>query len=78
MILHGEKAHSRYFGEAAYHYMVEGKAEGYNTVGKPNPAPENKQLLIVPDASLCDLYDGGEGDFIPWDKLEQFFKENLK
>ena len=78
MILHGEKAHSRYFGEAAYHYMVEGQAEGYNFVGKPNPVPENKQLLIIPDASHCDLYDGGEGNFIPWDKLEEFFKENLK
>ena len=78
MILHGEKAHSRYFGEAAYHYMVDGKAEGYNTVGKPNPEPENKQLLIVPDASHCDLYDGGEGDYIPWNKLEEFFNENLK
>ena len=76
--MHGEKAHSRYFGEAAYHYMVEGKAEGYNTVGKPNPNPENKQLLIIPDATHCDLYDGGEGNFIPWDKLEQFFNENLK
>jgi len=42
LVMHGEKAHSRYFGEAAYHYMVEGKAEGYNTVGKPNPCPENK------------------------------------
>ena len=78
MILHGEKAHSRYFGEAAYHYMVEGEAEGYNTVGKPNPVPENKQLLIIPGASHCDLYDGGEGNFIPWDKLEEFFNENLK
>ena len=78
MILHGEKAHSRYFGEAAYHYMVDGKAEGYNFVGKPNPVPENKQLFIVPDASHCDLYDGGEGNFIPWDKLEEFFNENLK
>ncbi len=26
LVMHGEKAHSRYFGEAAYHYMVEGKA----------------------------------------------------
>ena len=26
--MHGEKAHSRYFGEAAYKYMVEGKATG--------------------------------------------------
>ena len=111
MVMHGEKAHSRYFGEAAYKYMVEGKAEGYNVVGKPNPVPENKQLLIIPGASHCDLYDGGYTELvdkaaierekselastsereqarpkvkgepknmIPWDKLEQFFKTNLK
>ena len=77
MIMHGEKAHSRYFGEAAYKYMVEGKAEGYNFVGKPNPVPENKQLLIIPGASHCDLYDGGKADYIPFDKLEVFFRENL-
>jgi hypothetical protein len=87
MIMHGEKAHSRYFGEAAYKYMVEGKAEGYNYIGKPNPVPENKQLLIIPNASHCDLYDGGYTELvgkgeaknmIPWDKLEDFFKTNLK
>ena len=78
MIMHGEKAHSRYFGETAYKYMMEGKAEGYNFIGKPNPVPENKQLLIIPNASHCDLYDGGKGNFIPWDKLERFFKTNLQ
>ena len=78
MIMHGENAHSRYFGEAAYRYMVEGKSEGYNFIGQPNPVPENKLLLIIPGASHCDLYDGGEGNFIPWDKLDQFFNENLK
>ena len=111
LVMHGEKAHSRYFGEAAYKYMVEGKAEGYNVVGKPNPVPENKQLLIIPGASHCDLYDGGYTELvdkaaierekselastsereqarpkvkgepknmIPWDKLEEFFKTNLK
>ena len=78
IVMHGEKAHSRYFGEAAYKYMVEGKAEGYNVVGKPNPVPENKQLLIIPGASHCDLYDGGKGNYIPWDKLADFFRENLK
>ena len=86
LVMHGEKAHSRYFGEAAYHYMVEGKAEGYNVVGKPNPCPENKELLIVPGASHCDLYDGGyteaagQGEpknLIPWDKLADFFSRNL-
>ena len=87
LVMHGEKAHSRYFGEAAYHYMVDGKAEGYNVIGNPNPVPENKQLLIIPGASHCDLYDGGYTELvgkgepknlIPWDKLEVFFTDNLK
>jgi fermentation-respiration switch protein FrsA (DUF1100 family) len=87
LVMHGEKAHSRYFGEAAYHYMVEGKAEGYNTIGKPNPNPENKQLLIIPGASHCDLYDGGYTELvgkgepknlIPWDTLAEFFTQHLK
>ena len=87
LVMHGEKAHSRYFGEAAYQYMVEGKAEGYNVVGKPNPNPENKELLIIPGASHCDLYDGGYTELvgkgepknlIPWDKLADFFNKNLK
>lgn len=78
LVMHGEKAHSRYFGEAAYHYMVEGRADGYTFVGKPNPVPENKHLLIIPGASHCDLYDGGKGNYIPWDKLAAFFQENMK
>ena len=97
MVMHGEKAHSRYFGEAAYKYMVEGQAEGYrsamllgssmNVVAKPNPNPENKELLIIPGASHCDLYDGGYTELvgkgepknlIPWDRLADFFNKNLK
>lgn len=87
LIMHGENAHSRYFGEAAYHYMVDGKADGYKTVVAPNPCPENKELLIIPDASHCDLYDGGytepagQGEpknLIPWDNLAEFFNKNLK
>lgn len=78
LIVHGEKAHSRYFGENAYEYMMTGKAEGYDAVRKPNPVPENKELLIIPDASHCDLYDGGKDKVIPWDKLESFFNENMK
>ncbi len=77
LVMHGEKAHSRYFGEAAYHYMVEGRAEGYSFVGKPNPNPGNKQLLIIPGATHCDLYDGGTGNYIPWDTLAEFFTKNL-
>ena len=86
LVMHGADAHSRYFGEAAYHYMVDGKAEGYKFVGEPNPNPENKQLLIIPDASHCDLYDGGYEEkagqgqpknMIPWDTLAEFFAHNL-
>ena len=89
LIMHGAEAHSRYFGEAAYHYMVEGKADGYNFIGKPNPNPGNKQLLIIPGATHCDLYDGGvcdrsganstkgENNYIPWDTLAAFFNKNL-
>lgn len=77
LVMHGAEAHSRYFGEAAYKYMLEGQAEGYNFIGKPNPNPENKQLLIIPGASHCDLYDGGEGNYIPWDTLAEFFGKNL-
>ena len=87
LIMHGEKAHSRYFGEDAYKYMVEGKARGYDAVRKPNPIPENKELLIIPGASHCDLYDGGytelEGkgepkNCIPWEKMVDFFQNNMK
>ncbi len=87
LVMHGADAHSRYFGEAAYQYMVEGRAEGYKFVGEPNPNPENKQLLIIPDASHCDLYDGGYEEkaghgqpknMIPWDILAEFFTKNLK
>ncbi len=37
---------------------------------------DNKELLIIPDAVHTDLYD--KKDIIPFDKMEQFFKENLK
>ena len=87
LIMHGEKAHSRYFGEDAYKYLVEGKAPGYDAVRKPNPVPENKELLIIPGASHCDLYDGGYTELegkgkaknrIPWEKMEEFFYKNMK
>lgn len=78
LIVHGEKAHSRYFGENAYQYMINGKAEGYDFVRQPNPNPTNKELMIIPGASHCDLYDGGKDKVIPWDKLEDFFNKNLK
>lgn len=39
-------------------------------------ADEPKELVIVPRADHVDLYDNM--DKIPFGKLEQFFKENLK
>ena len=89
MILHGEKAHSRYFGITAYENMTGTKVElqGQDANLQPLNAPlvepfilnrGNKQLYIVPGATHCDLYDGGDENFIPFDKLEAFFKDNLK
>ena len=46
--------------------------EAYKRAGEP------KELLIVPGARHIDLYDGGDNNYIPFDKLESFFKENLK
>ena len=60
LVIHGEKAHSRYFGEDAFK-----KLKG-----------SNKELLIIPGASHVDLYDNLSK--IPFDKLENFFKTNLK
>lgn len=65
LIMHGERAHSCYFSRDAYAAMMEG-----------NPVPENKELLIIPGAVHTDLYD--RPDVIPFDKLESFFRENLK
>lgn len=62
MVVHGEKAHSRYFGETAFK-----KLKG-----------ANKELVIVPGAVHCDLYDGGGKDAIPFDKIEEFYRKNLK
>ena len=39
-------------------------------------AAEPKELMIIPNAVHVDLYD--KVDLIPFDKLEDFFKENLK
>lgn len=67
LVMHGEEAHSRYFGEDAFKNMMNG-----------NPVPDNKELLIVSGATHCDLYDGGDKHFIPWEKLADFFEINLK
>lgn len=60
LIVHGEKAHSRYFGEDAYKRLK----------------GANKELLIVPGANHTDLYD--RTDVIPFDRIDAFYKANLK
>ena len=67
MIVHGEKAHSCYFGRDAYENMT-----------KDSKYTDNKELLIIEGASHTDLYDGGEKKVIPFDKLEAFYNEYLK
>ena len=62
LIVHGENAHSRYFGKTAF-----SKLKG-----------DNKELYIVKGTNHVDLYDGGDKNAIPFDKIESFYKENLK
>ena len=38
---------------------------------------DNKELVIVPSATHTDLYDGGNHSYIPFDKIDSFFKKNL-
>ena len=44
LLVHGEKAHSRYFSEGAYEKLI----------------GDNKELLIIPGANHVDLYDNLE------------------
>jgi len=67
LIMHGEKAHSCYFGKDAYAAMV-----------KDSKYTANKELLIIPGAVHTDLYDGSGKDAIPFDKLQSFFETYLK
>ncbi len=62
LVIHGEKAHSRYFSEDAF-----AKLTG-----------ENKELFIVPGAVHTDLYDGGGKNYIPFGKIENFYRTYLK
>ncbi len=60
LMIHGEKAHSRYFSEDAFK-----KLKG-----------NNKELLIVKNANHVDLYDNFTK--IPFEKIVEFFRKNLK
>ncbi len=67
LIIHGEKAHSCYFSRDAYTAMT-----------TDSKYTDNKELMIIPDAVHTDLYDGGDKNYIPFDKIEAFYHEYLK
>ena len=60
LVIHGELAHSLYFSKTAFE-----KLKG-----------DNKELMIIPGAYHCDLYDNMK--FIPFDKITDFMTTNLK
>ena len=60
LLVHGEKAHSRYFSETAYEKLT----------------GDNKELLFIPGANHVDLYDNM--DVIPFERMKDFFAENLR
>jgi hypothetical protein len=45
---------------------------------KDSKYSDNKELMIIPDAVHTDLYDGGDKDYIQFDKIESFMSEHLK
>lgn len=60
LVIHGDKAHSCYFGKDAYENMV-----------KDSKYADNKELMLIPGAVHTDLYDNT--DVIPFDKMAEFF-----
>ena len=82
LIIHGEKAHSRYNSETAFDQITgETKTKGVTPEPYTGVYPlgstkvGNKELYIVEGASHVDLYD--QKDKIPFDKIETFLKEAL-
>ena len=67
LMIHGEKARSLYFSQDEFKKMT-----------TDSEFADNKELMIIPDAVHTDLYDGGDKNYIPWDKLEGFFYQYLK
>ncbi len=60
MVIHGDKAHSFYFGRDAFNAMCEN-----------SKYTDNKELVVIPGAVHTDLYDNT--DVIPFDKMQEFF-----
>ncbi|MBQ7607365.1 MAG: alpha/beta hydrolase [Desulfovibrionaceae bacterium] len=67
LLIHGEKAHSCYFSKDAYANMT-----------KNSKFAANKELYLIPGASHTDLYDGGAQKVIPFEKIAEFFMQNLQ
>lgn len=65
LVMHGEKAHSFYFGKDVFDAMV-----------RNSKYTGNKEFLVIPGAVHTDLYDNLE--VIPFDKMQKFFEENMK
>ena len=65
MIVHGDKAHSFYMGKDAFNNMI-----------KDSKYADNKEFVVIPGATHTDLYD--QKDKIPFDKIEEFLRNNLK
>lgn len=64
LMIHGDKAHSCYFAKDAYKAMTEN-----------SKYTDNKELMIIPGAVHTDLYDNL--DVIPFDKIEDFIRDNI-
>lgn len=62
LMIIGENGHSNYYSQEAF-----------------EKASEPKELFVVPKARHIDLYDGGINgeNYIPFDKIETFFNQNL-
>ena len=61
MVMHGDKAHSFYMGKDAFEKLT----------------GDNKYFEVIPGAVHTDLYDGGDKNVIPFDKLQSFFEKYL-
>ena len=66
LVVHGDAAHSCYFGKDAYANMI-----------KDSKYADNKELLLIPGATHTDLYDGGGKNAIPFDRIESFLRTHL-
>lgn len=62
LLVHGEKAHNKFYSDETF-----ARLKG-----------DNKEYYVVPDAQHTDLYDGGDKDYIPFEKIAEFLNEYLK